>query len=66
MNVDEAIEALLTVATAVFAGDSQDVVDPETNSKILKNAIQKILQIREVPVNTKMYDRGRSQTRCKV
>jgi hypothetical protein len=66
MTVDEAIEALITVATAVFAGDSQDVVDQESNSENLKNAIEEVIQIRELPVNTKMYERDRPQTRCKV
>jgi hypothetical protein len=33
MNVDDAIDALINVATAIFPEGSQDVTDPEANSK---------------------------------
>jgi len=66
MNVDEAIDALINVATAVFAEESQDVVDSNSNSKNLKNAIEELLQAREIPVNFKMYEGDRPQARCKV
>jgi hypothetical protein len=66
MNVDEAIDALITVATAVFGEDSQDIAAPEANSKHLKEAIEEIIQTREIRVNSKMYERDRPQTRCKV
>jgi hypothetical protein len=66
MNVDEAVDALITVATTVFGEDSQDPVDPVTNSKHLKEAIEELLQTREIPVDSKMYERDRPQTRCKV
>jgi hypothetical protein len=66
MSVDEAIDALVTVATAVFPRGSQEEVDPDFNSKNLKNAIEDMLQTREVPVNSKMYEPDRPQTSCKV
>jgi hypothetical protein len=66
MNVDEAIDSLITVATAVFAEGPQDVADPEANSKNLNESIEEILQIRSIPLNAKMYERNRPKTRCKV
>ena len=68
MNVDEAIVALITVATAVFGEDSHNATSPEleANSEHLKEAIEEMLQTREIPVNCKMYERDRPQTRCKV
>jgi hypothetical protein len=66
MSVDDAIDALVAVATAVFSQGSQEVADPEFNSRNLKDAIEGILRTREVPVTSKMYERDRPQTRCKV
>ena len=66
MNVDKAIDALITVASAVFGDESQNMAIPETNSKHLKEAIEEMLQTREIPVSSKMYERDRPQTRCKV
>jgi hypothetical protein len=66
MSVDEGIDALIGVATTIFLESSQDMIDPEINSKKLKDAIEKMLQIRGIPVNTKMYQPDHLQTRCKV
>jgi hypothetical protein len=66
MNVEEAIDALITVATAVFGEDSQDTATPEASSEHLKEAIEEMLQAREISVKAKMYERDRPQTRCKV
>jgi hypothetical protein len=66
MNVDEAIDALITVATTIFPESSPEVVDPEVNLKNLKDAIEYMLNTRDIPVNAKMYERGRPQTRCRV
>ena len=66
MNVDDAIDTLITVATAIFPEGSQGVSDPETNSRKLKEATEDMLQTRGYPVNTKMYERSSPATRCKV
>jgi hypothetical protein len=66
MNLNDAIDALIAVATAIFPEGSQEVPAPETNSKMLKDAIEDMLQTRGLPVNTKMYDRNSPQTGCKV
>jgi hypothetical protein len=66
MNVDDAIDALIAVTTAIFPEGSQDVPDPETNSRKLKEAIEDILQTRGLAVNTKMYERNSPQPGSKV
>jgi hypothetical protein len=66
MNVNEAIDALIAVATVIFPESSQGVADPETNLRGLKDAIENVLRTRGLPVNTKMYDRNSPQTGCKV
>jgi hypothetical protein len=66
MNVDKAIDALITVATAIFPEGSQGITDPGDNSRNLKDSIEDMLQARNIPVNTKMYERSRPQPRCKV
>jgi len=66
MNVNDAIDALIAVATAIFPEGSQEVPDPETNSKALKDAIEDMLQTRGLPINAKIYERNSPQTECKV
>jgi hypothetical protein len=66
MNVNDAIDALIAVTTAIFPEGSQEVPDPETNSRKLKDAIEDMLQTRGLPINTKMYERNGPQTGCKV
>jgi hypothetical protein len=66
MNVDDAIDALINVATAIFPEGSQEVIDPETNSTKLKEAIENMLQTRGLAVNIKMYERNSPLTGCKV
>ena len=66
MDVEEAIDALITVATAVFGVDSQDATDPEANSKRLKEAIEEMILSKEVSVNAKMHERDNLQKGCKV
>jgi hypothetical protein len=66
MNVDDAIDALTAVATAIFPEGSQEVTDPETNSRKLKKAIEDILQTRGLAVSATMYERGSPQAGCKV
>jgi len=66
MNVDDAIDALISVAHSIFPEESQDVNNKERNSKVLKEAIEDLLQTRGVPLNAKMYEKDRPETRCKV
>jgi hypothetical protein len=66
MNVDDAINVLITVATTVFPEGSQKTQDSEINSRKLKEAIEDVLQTRGLPVNAKMCERNSPQTACKV
>jgi hypothetical protein len=66
MNVEEAIDWLITVATTIFPEGSQDIPEPEINSKNLKSAIEKMLRTKEITLNAKMRERDRPQDRCKV
>ena len=66
MNVDEAIEGLLDIASSVFSQESQDTVDPVINTKNLKEAVEGVLQTRNVSLDTKMNEVSRAPTRCKV
>ena len=66
MNVDQAVNALFDVISAVFPENPQETSTPETNSRKLKKAIEDMLQAREVPLSTKMRDPNRPQPQCKV
>jgi hypothetical protein len=52
MNVDDAVDALINVATAIFPKGPQEVANPEVNSEKLKEAIEDVLQTRGLAVNT--------------
>jgi hypothetical protein len=66
MNISQAIDSLLDVAYTVFPEGSQQTPNPETNSEKLKAAIEDMLQARQIPLDTKMNEQSRQQTRCKV
>jgi hypothetical protein len=66
MNGNEAIDTLLEVASAIFPEDSQQTTNLELNTKNLREAIEGVLQRREVPLETKINDPNRQPTRCKV
>jgi hypothetical protein len=65
MNMDEAIEALLDVALAIFP-DSHPNLDVEARTKQLSESIESILQTRGVPVDRKMQEKGEEPVGCKV
>jgi hypothetical protein len=66
MNFNEAVDALLEVASAVFLKDPQQAVDHDTNTKRLKEAVENVLEARNIPLNAKMNDPKRPPTKCKV
>jgi hypothetical protein len=66
MNVNEAIDTLLEVASATFPEDSQQTHNLELNTSSLKEAIESVLEQREVSLATKMNDPNYPPTRCKV
>jgi hypothetical protein len=66
MNVDEATEALLDVALAVFPNSSQPNSDPETRMGRLSESVKNILQNRGIPPDRKMHEKGEEPRGCKV
>ena len=66
MNVDEAIEALLKVALAVFPDSPNPEPDQETRTSLLKESVESILQTRGIPPDRKMQDTSEESVGCKV
>jgi hypothetical protein len=66
MNVDEAIDALLNVALAVFPDNSDLEPDQETRTRRLSESVKSILQTRGVPPDQKMQDTSEKPVGCKV
>jgi len=66
MNLNEAVDTLLEVASAVFPEEPQQAIDRDANTKELKNAVEAILEARNIPLDTKMNDPRRPPTKCKV
>ena len=65
MNVNQAIEALLTIASSTFSSAHNEGKAPEQNMKNLKASIEDLLQMWQIPLQTKMFDKARP-TNCKV
>jgi hypothetical protein len=66
MNVDEAIEALLDVALAIFPVNSRPGSDSEARTKWLSDSVKNILQARGIPLDQKMQDARDDSVGCKV
>jgi hypothetical protein len=66
MNLNDAIDTLLEVASAVFPEVPQQTIDHDSNTKELRKAVEGILEARNIPLNTKMNDPQRPPTTCKV
>lgn len=65
MRVDDAIDGLISVASAVFPSETQEVVDRETKLDNLKCAIEDLLQAKGIPPNMKMHDKSQPAAKCK-
>jgi hypothetical protein len=66
MNVDEAIDALLNVALAIFPNNPDSELDPETRTRRLRESVESILQTRGIPPDRKMQDTSEESIGCKV
>ena len=66
MSLNEAIDALLTIAIAVFPERLDEEPDLSLNAKNLKEAVENMLQVANVPLDTKMNDQRQSTGKCKV
>ena len=65
MNVNQAIDAVVAVASAVFPEDSHEAIERSERSRNLKAVVEGMLQARKIPVDTKMYD-PIHRSKCKV
>jgi hypothetical protein len=66
MNLNETIDALLEVASAVFPEEPPQTIDRDSNTRELRKAVEVILEARNIPLNTKMNDPQSPRTNCKV
>lgn len=65
MSVNEAIDALLDITAAIFPDNPEDAIDLDINAKNLKDAIENMLEARNIVLETKM-DETRASAGCKV
>jgi hypothetical protein len=66
MTTEEAIDALLTIASAIFPYDPGNAESPEDNLRNLKVAIEDLLEAQNIPPETKMNDKRLPSVKCKV
>ncbi|KIM21557.1 hypothetical protein M408DRAFT_102455, partial [Serendipita vermifera MAFF 305830] len=66
MNVNQAIDTLFTVTAHLSFDDSNDGIDRENNSTILKEFLESMLQKRGISPETKMSDIDVSSKQSKV
>jgi hypothetical protein len=66
MNVDEAIDALLTIASAIFPDKPDTDPDQETRTMQLIESVKSILRTRGIPPDRKMQDTNEESVGCKV
>ena len=66
MNVDDAIDGLVSVAAAVFPDQPPAMPDKEDNLKKLKEAVGDLLQARDISLDTKMNDKRRPSGKCNM
>jgi hypothetical protein len=66
MSVNQAIDALVAVTSAVFPDGSREAADQNENSQNFKAVLESILQARHISLDTKMFERSRPPSTCKV
>jgi hypothetical protein len=66
MNVEEATDALVTIADHVFPEGSGSHLNRDLNTIKLKEAVEEMLQGKGISLDTKMNDVRRPAGRCKV
>ena len=66
MNVDQALDAILTIVSAVFPYDPEAEITAETNTRNLVAAVEDMLQAIGVPLDTRLHDKRLANPKCKV
>jgi hypothetical protein len=57
---------LARIGNAVFPQDVDEIVTPEGNLTILREAVEAMLQRHGIPVNIKLNDKAFRGSRCQV
>jgi hypothetical protein len=66
MNVDEAIDALRSVALSIFPAMPHPNYDSEKRMGKLRESVNNILRIRGIPEDRRMQDTSKACVGCKV
>ena len=66
MTIEQAIDALLAITSAVFPYGLDTSLNPERNMQALQAAIESMLKSQKIPINTKLYSKHHPINKCKV
>ncbi|KIM33599.1 hypothetical protein M408DRAFT_157562 [Serendipita vermifera MAFF 305830] len=66
MTVDQAIDTVLTIASAAFPFDPDIKLDPETRTRQIRVAIEKVLDTRGIHTTAKLFEKHDPPKECKV
>jgi len=66
MNVDQAIDEVVAIASELIRKGSQDIINREENSYRLKQVVEGMIKAGENSLDTRMYEPNSPQRKCKV
>jgi hypothetical protein len=66
MNINQAIDAVVAVASVVFPESSKEAINQSENSQNLKAVVEGMLRARDIPLDAKMYEPSHPPSKCKV
>jgi hypothetical protein len=66
MNIHQAIDAVVAVASLVFPEGSRKAINQNENSQNLKAVVEGMLKARDIPLDAKMYEPSRPPSMCKM
>jgi hypothetical protein len=66
MNINQAIDAVVAVASVVFPQGSQEAINQIENSENLKAVVEGMLRAGYIHLDAKMYEPTRPPSTCKV
>jgi hypothetical protein len=66
MTMNQAIDAVVAITSAVFPDGSREAADRSENSQNFKAVLESILQARHISVDIKMFERSQPPSTCKV
>ncbi|KIM26165.1 hypothetical protein M408DRAFT_197093 [Serendipita vermifera MAFF 305830] len=66
LSAEQAMEELATIGTTIFARREDEIVTPDSNTNMLKEAIEDLLRRHKYPIGLKLNDKNFRHGRCKV